>query len=255
MAKKTVDSLIFTNQDIGYLRNRRIEEYDIVEGGWSIAKEEGLLPKAMIRRLSTLSKRERHIQIGLYSRDNRDFTRELHEGFRKYLAEFREANRVADDNVMSVKKDSITMHDSRISRTEFGEVRFTRRYQATSFAFLGGVEFYYDSRRNGHLYKGAPDVFGKDDMVEEVWSVLGMAETKRKRELFPYLSELREAYVTRQLVAGYYREVGPSAAFRVKSDMESFVAYVTDVEDDGIDAIDISYNHDKILVPLIGMFV
>jgi hypothetical protein len=56
--------LNFLNKNIIYLRNKKIEEYDIQQGGYSCALKYELLSDEEIVLLSNFNKKERHIYLG-----------------------------------------------------------------------------------------------------------------------------------------------------------------------------------------------
>lgn len=250
-----INSLVFLNEGIMYLRNERILEYDIVEGGYSVGKELDLFPKKFLRKLETLTKHERHVEIGKFSINNREFTKDLYEGFKESIKLFRSENKVEDDNVLSIKKDSITLYNSDIKHQKFGNVLFTLRESATSYLLLNKIEFYYDSKNKKNRYKGLPEGFGEDDMVNEIFDILGMSEYKKKSQLFEYLKELREAYVTKELFLSYYRELNANASYSMKQRFGGFSIFSESIDDDSLDELDISFNYEKYLVPLISIFV
>ena len=256
----SVDSLVYTNKDVVYLRNRNIVEYDIVSGGFSVSLAEGLFPEDFAERLQGLSKKQRQIEIGLYTLEHRDFTKQLHEAFRKYVRLFREANDINDERVLSVKKDSLTFYDSPVTETSFakGQVQFTLREKASSYIILDGKEYYLDSKSKDSKFwfKGLDsEKFGRDDMVEEVKTVLAFAEYKPKTFMFEYLKELRGCYLDRELVRGYYREMNAVAAYRLETRMQGYDVYLEEIDDRQVEELDIAYNYGKVLVPLIGTLI
>lgn len=256
MAKKTVGGLNYLNEDILFLRNKVIQEYDIVEGGWSVAQNEGLLPDDFVRFLKTLDKKKRHIEIGKYSAENKDFTSQLFGGFKKYMALFREKNGVAEEKILSIKKDSITLYDSRVEKTQFKNVQFTLRETATSYLLLEKKEFFLNSKTGKFWYKGISGDFSiEDTLLEEVKKVMEFAEYKPKKFIFEYLREVRQAYVGRNLAHTYYRELGPLAAYRIEKRMSGHHVYMENVDDDMIDDLVIDHNYRHILMPLIRIMI
>ena len=257
MARRSADSLVYLNEDILYLRNKRLVEYDIVEGGYSVARNEKLLPRDFLRRLAKLDKKRRHVEIGIYSGEHKEFTKALFAGFQKYVKLFREENGVEDEKVLSIKKDSITLYDSDIEMTRFGEhVEFTLRETASSYLLLGKKEFFLNSKTDRFWYKGFDsELDTADTLLEEIRKILEFAEYKDRRFLFEYLKELRQAYVGRELCHSYYKELGPNAAYRLADSMKGYTVFLEHADDESVDHLDISYNYENILLPLIRIMV
>jgi hypothetical protein len=252
-----VHSLVYTNPDIVHLRNRNIVEYDIASGGYSVSSAEGLLPADLKSRIDGMNKKQRQIALGMYTLDNPSFTKELHEAFKKYVAEFREANEIDEDNVISIKKDSLIFYDSPIRHDKFGEgnVHFTRRGKYSSYAYIDGKQYFFDGLSKKLDVKGLTEGFGKDDLVEEIGTVLGFDEHKTKDFIFGYMKELREAYLDRELAFGYYREMSAMAGYKIRDEGSSWDIYLEEVTEETFQRIDIQYNYEKVLVPLIGMVI
>jgi hypothetical protein len=252
-----LDRLVYLNDDVVYLRNKRIIEYDIVEGGYSVARNEKLLSRDFLRRLARLDKKRRHIEIGIYSGEHKEFTKSLFAGFRKYVKLFREENGVENEKVLSIKKDSITLYDTNIETTRFGEyVEFTLRETATSYLLLGKKEFFLNSKTGKFWYKGFDSELDPvETLLEEVRKVLEFAEYKDRRFLFEYIKEIRQAYVGRELCHSYYKELGPNAAYRLTSSMKGYTVFIEHADDESVDDLDISYNYENILLPLIRIII
>lgn len=254
MKSKRLDTLIYTNKEIQYIKNRRIIEYDMKEAGWSICKELSLLTKEEIRRLSVLDKKNRHIQIGLISRDDQEFSRELNEGFKYFTSLFRKENKIEEDNVLSIKKDSLTVIDTDINKLSFGEVLFVPKAEYSSYCYISGIEFYANPSSNQTAYKNLNDTFGKGDLVQEIFTLMINAEFNKKDYSFKYLKDLRNLYLKRELDIGFYREVNAKASYRILSDSSINKIYIENIDESIIERVDITYNYLNILIPMIKVF-
>ena len=256
MAKKLGD-LTYLNEDVLYLRNKRIAEYDIVEGGYSISRNEGLLPTKFLRYLKTLDKKRRHIEIGKYAGEHKEFTKELFEGFRKYVTLFREENLIEDDKILSVKKDSITLYNSPIEQTKFGDyVEFTQREEATSYMLLEKKEFFLNSKTGKFWFKGFDsEIDTRDTLIEEIKKLMEFGEYKPKRFIFEYLRDLRQAYVTRELSHTYYRELNAVNSYKLQREMMGHHVYLDVVNDDMIDDLHIDHNYQHIIMPMMKIML
>jgi hypothetical protein len=256
MAKGTIDSLTYLNEDILYLKNRTIQEYDIIEGGYSVARQLNLLPAKFLKRIENMTKHERHVEIGKYSKDNKEFTKELFEGFREFMLLFREFNEIDDDKVLSVKKDSITLYNSPVKRLKFKHVVFSLRETSTSYLLLGKKEFFFNSKTDGFFFKGLDHgIEAKDNLIEEIKVIMGFNEYKDKRFVFEYLQELRECYVKLELAHTYYKELNAIGEYRLKDHIGNNDVYFEFATDDQLEMLDISHNYENYLLPLIRIMV
>lgn len=256
MAKGSIGSLTYLNEDILCLKNRQIQEYDIIEGGYSVARNNNLLPKKFLKRIENMTKHERHVEIGKYTRDHKEFVKDLHEGFREYMALFREENEIDDERVLSIKKDSITLYNSGVKTLKFGHVVFSLREQATSYLMLNKKEFFLNSQTGEFYFKGLDSsVEAQDNLVEEIRKIMGFHEYKDKKFMFEYLQELRTCYVSLDLSHTYYRELNSVYQYKLKQRIANNDVYYEYVSDEDLEALDISYNYETFLLPLIRVMI
>lgn len=244
--------LSFTS-DIRYLRNKCIEEYDIQSAGYSITISENLIQdEKILANLKISNKYERQIILGLYARDNKEYVKALNEGFRKYITAFITLNDIPSDNILSIKKDSVTIFGGKITRTKFKHAIFTKRAQFTSFLRIGKLEFYINTVTKKRLVKGITLNSYKDTLIEEILTIMQMGEFAKRKVLDARITELRQSYVTRQLADSYYKELSPTGGFLLKNDLYNNTVY-SDVplasDEEFFDVVDISYNYKHILMP------
>lgn len=249
-------SLNYLNTDIVYLRNKKIEEYDIREGGYSVALNEGLFDDDFKEYLATLNKHERHVAIGKHSIDNKEFTKELHAAFKKYIALFIATNEINPDNILSIKKDSITVYSSDVYKRKSKHVEFIKKGAATSYLLLNKKEFFFNNHDSLAVIKGLSDtVLSEGTIVGFIFDLLKKAEYINKDKLYEMLYELRQAYVTLELTASYYRELNSVNAYKVKERLGEFEVYLEQVSDDRVSMLDIRYNYVAYILPLLKIFI
>jgi hypothetical protein len=252
----SVNSLVYLNEDILVLKNKSIQEYDIIEGGWSISKNNGLLPEKFVKQISGMTKKQRHIEIGKYARDNKEFVKQLNDGFIEHMRLFREHNEIDEDRILSVKKDSITMYDQKPTVLEFDNVVFTLRETASSYMLLRKKEFFLHAKTDRFWFKGLDhDVEAKDNLIEEIKILMKFYEYKDKQFIFDYLQELRHCYVSLELAHDYYRELNAIYQYKLKLRLASNDVYFEYIQDDQLEELDISYNYENFLQPLIQLLV
>ena len=199
--------LNYLNKDIIYLRNKRIEEYDIQQGGYSCSLKYNLLTEDEKLLLSGFTKKERHIYLGNKAREQRNFTKELHNCFKQEINNFVEVNEINESDILSIKKDSITFYNSKIQNTDFDGVKFTQRSYFTSYLLVNKYEFYINGRNNETLCKGLNLSNSQYTLVEEIFNILRISESKNNNLLFNLLKEIRTEYLSLNLDNSYYKEL------------------------------------------------
>lgn len=170
------------NPDIEYLFNNEIIEYDIRDAGFSLIKQFKLLPDDKIRELTSLDKGfERHRAIGMLQRNNSELSKSLSDKFTEIRTIFLGANKLSDNNIISVKKDAIYTIGP-CSKLKFGSIVFIAKNNYTSyirFPNVNNIEIYYSS--------GTMDVKGIGDvslnkhrlyMMEFLRRTISMLESK-----------------------------------------------------------------------------
>ena len=146
------------NPNIEYLFNDDIIEYDIHDAGFSLIQQYQLLPPEKIKELERIPKGiQRHIQVGVLQRDDKEFSKRLTDKFTEVRALFMMMNQLKDDSIISVKKDAIYTI-GKVKRTTFGKVKFMEKNHYSSyirFPDITNLELYYGE--NGIDVKGMGD--------------------------------------------------------------------------------------------------
>lgn len=133
------------NENIEYLFNEDIYEYDMSDAGMSLIKEFKLLPAKKIEELSRLEKEKRHIAVGCLQRDDGIFSSSLLQKFVEIRKVFLQTNELEDDEIISVKKDAFFV-TRKCHRVNFGKVKFSVKNQYSSylrFTKNKNIEVYY----------------------------------------------------------------------------------------------------------------
>lgn len=146
------------NPNIEYLFNDDIIEYDIHDAGFSLIQQYQLLPPEKIKELERIPRGiQRHIQVGVLQRDDKEFSKQLTDKFTEVRALFMMMNQLKDDSIVSVKKDAIYTI-GKVKRTTFGKVKFMEKNHYSSyirFPDITNLELYYGE--NGIDVKGMGD--------------------------------------------------------------------------------------------------
>ena len=146
------------NPNIEYLFNDDIIEYDIHDAGFSLIQQYQLLPPEKIKELERIPRGiQRHIQVGVLQRDDKEFSKRLTDKFTEVRALFMMMNQLKDDSIISVKKDAIYTI-GKVKLTTFGKVKFMEKNHYSSyirFPDISNLELYYGE--NGIDVKGMGD--------------------------------------------------------------------------------------------------
>ena len=76
---------LFINENIPYIFNREITEYDMSDAGFSLIQEFKLLPEKEIKELQKLGKQQRKVKIGLIQREDDKLKENLKISFQEDL--------------------------------------------------------------------------------------------------------------------------------------------------------------------------
>lgn len=131
---------LYVNKDIECIIDTPIIEYDIKQAGYNLTKYYKLLPEDKIKELSSLSKENKRIKLGLFQRNNDVFKESLKKAFVNIRKEFFEANNIYPEEVISIKKDALFI-TRQLQNTEFGNVEFVKKNKYTSYYNLNKLEF------------------------------------------------------------------------------------------------------------------
>ena len=246
--------------EISYLRNKRIEEYDMASGGYSVTISEGLIEdEQILKDLEISNKFERQVMLGNYAKDNKEYVKELNMGFRKYTTKFITENGITRNKLLFIKKDSITFFDSPITIKKFNRVNFTKRESFTSMLKINKLEFYVNGNTGRNVLKGISMDSYKETLIEEIFKLLILAEHNDRKLINRRLAELRAAYINKELADSYYRELSSNNAFLLKEGIMDTTVYTNMAfnadSSEFFDVTDITYNYRNILLPIFNAMV
>lgn len=244
----------YLNKDIEYLINTEIIEYDIKSAGFNIIKRYKLLDDKKIKHLESLDKKRRQITIGLYQKNSPEFREELNEKFVDIRKLFFEANDLRDDEVLSIKKDAIiTLR--RCCNTTFDNIEFVDKNVYTSYFYLNKFEFYINDKVID--VKGISDdklKLHKNYMLDFMYKIFRLLETNpNKTYIIENLKEFISFYKDRRLHIGYYRELNKDSLYKLEKSF--FNEYLGLEHTKTLDGIDISYNIQKYIIPIVNILL
>lgn len=256
ISKKWKDDL-YLNDNILFLFNREIYEYDMRDGGLSLTREFKLLPQKEIDRLLSYGnarveggKKKHSVEEGKLQRNNDKYKNELKEAFKNARKLFFEANNLEDTDILSVKKDAIFV--TKMCRTQkFGKyIDFRPKNCFTSYVRLGKkLEIYYCPEKI--VVKGISDDILKyhDKYILKFLKLyFHKMETCSNVEVIQFMKRFIDKYKRKELELGYYRNFNQKSDFSVIGDNDNeYMEYWEEDKDD----LDISYNYFNVLIKLI----
>ena len=244
----------YLDKDISYLISTNIVEYDISSAGYSISRYYKLLDDKTLSWLGTLPKTDRHIQIGVLCKRLPKYNDALKQAFINIRKEFFEANNIVDDDILAIKKDAIFLLRY-VNTTKFGDdVAFAEKNNYTSYYYINKKEFYSNPTKLD--VKGISDEtleLHKEYMLDFMQNIFRLAETSDSAQIIRQLVGFIDAYKSRNLEVGYYREFNDSSKYRLSSEYLRIPMGLANVDD--VDDINISYNYMNYIRPLVEIFM
>lgn len=248
----------YTDDNISYIINNTIIEYDMKSAGLNMTKEFNLLPEEdryLIERWEQMPKKQRNVAIGVYERDHPEFKKAKNASFARARRLFFIANNIEDHEVLSIKKDAIFLLRE-ADNLEFGAIKFVPKNEYSDYIILNGIEVYYD--------KGRIDIKGIGDDIlyrhRNGWlSALAyifnkMKLTNGKEEVALFLKDLMYEYKTLDLPIDFYREFNKSSTYLSNLIFNGkAVEYMDLPEEVTIYDLNINYNLLSVLIPLINI--
>jgi hypothetical protein len=245
----------YLNRDIVYLRNKDIVEYDIIEGGYSVALAYGLFNERFKKYLANLpSKADRHIAIGKHMRDNKTLGKDLMLAFRSVMDDFIQANSIDTSKILYIAKDSIVTYNSTITTTDFDGIVFRSKLRAKSYLRLGNLKFFINNEEPFNVIKGIND-YPEDTIIDIVFSAMHMHKDINQRiDTLKYLAEVQRTYLRKEAQLSYYAELNNSFMYRLNLDKESLLyreVMVDSIDTSNMKYLNINDNYQNYLLPLI----
>lgn len=242
----------YTNNSISAVFDTNIYEYDIESAGFNITREFKLLPSSDIERLTRMNKKDRHISIGMYQRDNKEYKENLKKGFISVRKFFFESNMLEDDDIINIRKDAIfTLKECNVTTNGFINFRVKNVY--SSYMRIDHLEFFFDRVNDSIDVKGIDDetlLKHKDGMMSFIRKFFIMMEDKDPRSINKIMKFINK-YKKRKLSVEYYKTFDVRSIYEelesdaiIEFDMETY-------DEDDKENLDITYNYLKIIIPML----
>lgn len=240
MEENLWDSDLFVNKNIPYLFNHEIIEYDMREAGFNLIQEYKLLPERVINTMKRATKDARKIRIGQMERTNKELVAKKKEAFKEARKKFITANELEMQDIITIKKDAIFV-SKRCDYTKFGEfIEFREKNYYTSFLSVGNLEIYCGPE--SYAVKGISDeklINHEPYMMQFINDYCKKMETDSPERVISFTRRFIDKYKARELEMGYYLPFNRKSEFEFTED------------ENGKRVVDISYNFQNILLPLI----
>lgn len=238
----------YTNKGIAYLFNDSIYEYDMHSAGLNLLKYYKIIPEEKIDALRKLDKKSLNKKIGILQRDDATIKQKLKKAFADTRKMFYEENALEPNDIIAVKKDAIFTRKF-CENSVFENIEFVVKNQYSSFVQIKNLEIYY----NGKI-----DVKGIDDelvslhtngVCEFLMKFFRRVETQEKASVYSFLNKYATSYKQRELSVEHYRQFNASSSYVVIGSDDIYMEYWEDKKED----LDISYNWNNLIIPLILM--
>lgn len=240
----------FVNDNILYLFNKTIYEYDMKNAGYNLSKAYKLLPEKTLEKLGRMRKEHRTIEIGKLQRSDNTFKENLKKAFQEARRLLFDMNELDVNDIISIKKDAIfTLKECKFQKfLEFIDFREKNFY--TSYIRLSRqVELYYSE--NSMDIKGLSEEsvnYHKEYMIEFLRMYFHKMETEDAETVIRYMRRFIDRYKNYDLPVGYYRRFArQDAYYDLKDSDDKYYEYWEENKED----LDIQYNYYNVLIKLI----
>lgn len=234
----------YINNNILYVFNTDIYEYDMKSAGTSIMAEYDIVSKDTIKMLRSLPKKQRVVKEGKLQR-TKEIAVKLSEGFANIRNRFYLQNDLDIGDIISVNKDAIFV-TKKCKSLKFGEVSFVEKNHYSSYIRLERLQFYYDG---SVCVKGISDAMLKkheNGILAFLSNLFRSIESSEKSAVLKYIRRTITDYKQRKLPIEYYREFNSASVYTT---IDSEWTY-DDFWDERKEELDISYNLKHVLLPL-----
>ena len=239
----------FINDNIFYLFNKTIYEYDMKSAGYNLSRAYQLLPKEKLEELGRLKKDRRSIELGNIQRSNPEFKECLKQAFEEARRMFFEANDLKSDEIISIKKDAIFTTKYCELQNFLDYIEFRPKHEYSSYIRLNKkIELYYS--QNQLDIKGLGDdtiEYHKDYLISFIRLFFQKMETDEMSSVLGFMRRFIDKYKRRDLPVGYYRRFDRDPRFDTYDESIKFYEYWEDQKDE----LDITFNYIEVLIKLI----
>ena len=241
----------------------RITEYDIHHANISVMRQYySVISKAALDKLDNLGA-QRNIEFGKLLRADKangsNLSKKLASGIIDAKRQLFVANRILDQDVLSIKNDAVFVIGRRLRYTEFGYIKFASKNVYSAYLSLDKLEFYYNKPEDELAVKGlSDDILTEGDhqvgMIRFLKTVMRYLTADNKEGLRKYLREFSHDYKALNLPYQYYRELNQYNCYRSKYDISGYSFNYTQVNDSYKEELVTTFNYKFYVLPIIQRF-
>lgn len=241
--------------------NASIDEWDIRAANVSISREYNLLPAKILEKIENEHKYKRERSVGMLMLKDKDFAKALESKFDEVMQIFILQNQLEVDwDILSIRKDAAFVINRDIKYPFVGKnIEFRKKNHYLHHIYLKPK---HGKDLDIYVNNDIIDVKGINDdllplheegIIDLIKLICKCHYSKNpKAEINELFSDLVCAYKKRELPYDYYREFNPNSKF--KMDMFGNEVLVDGIDsDDMLELVDISYNYESVILPLIRM--
>lgn len=223
-----------------------IYEYDISKANISILLQKGVIDVSQYNDFYNMNREDRQINIGYMQRNNPEIIKILEEGFKEARYSFIVSNNIQDDEIVSIKKDSLFI-TKQANVTKFGHVNFTLRNTYSIMVKIHKLEVYYNI--NPMSFEHSIDIKGiknevlikhESTYIHLLCEILYLICNNRPEDAIRYMKNFVIDYDNLILPIEFYREFNQQSLYRVSSVNSAY--YIDDAIGLNSCNLDISYN-------------
>lgn len=231
--------------------DRHIREFDISKANINVLADIGEIDETTYQNLVAAPKIDREIFIGKLQGSVQGLSEKLAVGIANARKIFIESNGITDEEILSIRNDSITVIGDRPIRNLniTGRVGFRESARYTSFYRVSNISFlYYYNPIDGVDYldtKGLGEgsiKLHKDYMLEFLSILFYSAQIEGIKNAISLLQMVYRNYVNLDLSIGHYRELNPQSKYRMRDMSNYSVFYMDNALEWHKRYIDISFN-------------
>lgn len=240
----------YTNDNIFYLFNKTIYEYDMKNAGYNLSRAYKLLPEDKLEELGRLKKDRRTIEIGKLQRNNKEYKEKLIKAFEEARRMFFEANDIQIDEIISIKKDAIFVTRHCEFQKFLDYIEFRPKNEYSSYIRLNKkVELYYSQDKLDVKGLGDETIeYHKDYLLHFISLFFKKMETENTSTVLGFMRRFIDKYKNRELPVGYYRRFDRDPRFdTVENDGVKFYEYWEEQKHE----LNITFNYIEVLIKLI----
>lgn len=226
----------------------QIYEYDISKANINILYEKGVIDDNLYDTLYNSDKKSREVYVGIMQK-NGDIARTLSDGFRDFRHMLFESNKIADSEVISIKKDAVFVTRP-LTNTKFGKVEFKLKNVYNLMIKLNTLEIYFgiDSITREFII----DIKGiKDEKLDKYnnylfnifISIFSLIINHQFTQALRLLNMYIKDYIDLRLDITTYRELNTIYMYKIQNSQY----YSECVLPEHVGSIDISYNLNLLL--------